>query len=104
MITYVLCLLLIAAPLVIAEVVLGSHGGPSPVEAARRACDGSLRSRGWMLVGGLACLAGALLLSIYIVVAGWGLAYAKFMHEGVFSTARIADTSDRLLTQRSGSW
>jgi NSS family neurotransmitter:Na+ symporter len=90
-ITYVLCLLLIAVPLVIAEVVLGSHGGPSPLEAVRRACDGSLRSRGWMLVGGLACVAGVLLLSIYIVVAGWGVAYASFMHEGLFSTARIAE-------------
>jgi NSS family neurotransmitter:Na+ symporter len=90
-ITYVLCLLLIAAPLVIAEVVLGSHGGPSPMEAIRRACDGSLRSRGWMLVGVLACIAGVLLLSIYVVVAGWGAAYARFMREGVFSTARMAE-------------
>jgi NSS family neurotransmitter:Na+ symporter len=90
-ITYVLCLLFLAAPVVIAEVVLGSHGGPSPLEAVRRACDGSLRSRGWMLVGVLACAAGVLLLSIYIVVAGWGLAYAGFMHAGVFSTARVAE-------------
>lgn len=90
-ITYVLCLLFIAVPVMIAEVVLGSHGGPSPVEAIRRACDGSLRSRGWMLVGVLACVAGVLLLSIYIVVAGWGLAYAGFMHNGVFATARVAE-------------
>lgn len=90
-ITYVLCLLFIAVPIMVADVVLGSHGGPSPAEAIRRACDGSLRSRGWMLVGVLACMAGVLLLSIYIVVAGWGLAYVGFMHAGVFSSARLAE-------------
>lgn len=92
-IAYVLCLLFIAAPVMIAEVALGSHGGPSPPEAVRRACDGSLRSRGWILVGVLACATGVLILAVYIVVAGWGLAYAGFMHAGVFSTVRIAEVA-----------
>jgi NSS family neurotransmitter:Na+ symporter len=90
-ITYVLCLFLIAAPVMIAEVTLGSYGGPSPVEAIRRACDGSLRSRAWTLIGLLACLTGLLILSFYIVVAGWGMAYAGFMHAGVFSAARAVE-------------
>ncbi|MCB1690643.1 MAG: sodium-dependent transporter [Halioglobus sp.] len=90
-ITYVLCLFFIAAPVMVAEVVLGRYGGPSPVAAIRRACDGSLRSRGWTLVGALACLTGVLILSFYIVVAGWGMAYAGFMQEGVFSAARAAE-------------
>jgi NSS family neurotransmitter:Na+ symporter len=88
---YVLCLFLVAAPVMIAEVVLGSYGGSSPVGAIRRACDGSLRSRGWTLLGVLACLAGLLLLVCYIVVAGWGMAYAGFMREGVFAAARMVD-------------
>ncbi len=37
-ITYVLCLFLIAVPIMVAEVVLGSQGGPGPVGAIRRAC------------------------------------------------------------------
>lgn len=90
-ITYVLCLFLIAAPVMVAEVVLGRYGGPSPVQSIRRACDGSLRSRGWMLVGALACVTGVLILSLYIVVAGWGMAYAGFMYAGVFSAARAAE-------------
>ena len=45
-------------------------GGPGPVGAIRRTCDGSLRSRAWQLVGALACLSGLLVLSLYIVVAG----------------------------------
>lgn len=90
-ITYVLCLFLIAAPVMVAEVVLGRHGGPSPVAAIRRACDGSQRSRGCTLVGVMACLTGVLILSYYIVVAGWGMAYAGFMHSGVFSAARAEE-------------
>ena len=90
-ITYVLCLFFIAAPVMVAEVVLGRYGGPSPVGAIRRACDGSLRSRGWTLVGALACLTSVLMLSLYIVVAGWGMAYAGFMQAGVFSAARAAE-------------
>lgn len=93
-ITYVLCLFLIAVPVMVAEVVLGSQGGPSPVAAIRRASDGSLRSRGWMLVGVLACITGLLILSFYIVVAGWGLAYIGFMHSGVFSAARAVDVGE----------
>ncbi len=100
-VTYVLCLLLIAVPVMVAEIVLGKYGGPSPVGAIRRACDGSLRSRAWLLVGALTCLTGLLILSVYIVVAGWGLAYAGFLHTGIFSAARAADVGahfDRFLS------
>jgi len=90
-VTYVLCLFLIAVPVMVAEIVLGNYGGPSPVAAMRRACDGSLRSRAWQVVGALACLTGLLILSFYIVLAGWGMAYAGFLHAGVFSAARAVD-------------
>ncbi|HEY6131392.1 MAG TPA: sodium-dependent transporter [Halioglobus sp.] len=95
-ITYVLCLFLIAVPVMVAEVVLGSYGGPGPVMAIRRACDGSLRSRGWMALGVLACVTGLLILSLYTVVAGWCLAYAGFLHAGVFSAARAVEVGDHL--------
>jgi NSS family neurotransmitter:Na+ symporter len=90
-ITYVLCLFLIAVPVMVAEVVLGSGGGPSPAGAIRRACDSSQRSPMWTVAGGLAALTGLLILSFYIVVAGWGMAYAGFMHAGIFSAARAVD-------------
>jgi NSS family neurotransmitter:Na+ symporter len=93
-ITYLLCLFLIAVPVMVAEVVLGSSGGASPVTAIRRACDRSLLARGWMLVGVLACLTGLLMLSFYIVVAGWSMAYVGFMDSGVFSAARAAEVGE----------
>jgi len=100
-VTYVACLLLIAVPVMVAEIVLGKYGGPSPVGAIRRSCDGSLRSRAWQGVGALACLSGLLVLSLYIIVAGWGMAYIGFVRTGVFSAARAVDVGthfDRFLS------
>jgi NSS family neurotransmitter:Na+ symporter len=86
-ITYVLCLFLVAVPLMVAEVALGSHGRDGPVVVFRNACDRSLLSRGWMFIGVLACVTALLLLALYTVVAGWCLAYANAMQGGVFSSA-----------------
>ncbi len=85
-ISYVLCLFFIAVPIMVAEVVIGSYGGPGPVSAIRRACESSLRSRLWVLVGLLACVTGVLMLAFYAVVAGWGMAYADFVRKGAFSS------------------
>lgn len=86
-VTYLLCLFLVAVPVMVAEVVLGSQGRGSPLAAIRRASDRSLLSRCWMLVGLLACFTGILILSYYTVVAGWALAYAHDMQAGTFSAA-----------------
>ncbi len=84
---YLACLLLVAVPVMIAEVIIGSHGRASPVVALRWAADRSLLSRNWMLLGRLACITGVLILSYYVVVAGWALAYAWNMHTGLFAAA-----------------
>lgn len=93
--TYVACLFFIAVPVMVAEVVLGCHGRAGPLASIRHACDRSLLRRGWVVVGVLACLAGLLLLALYSVVAGWSLAYARFMYIGMFSAAPIAEVGDQ---------
>lgn len=85
-ITYLLCLGLVAVPLLVAEVAIGSHGRGAPVEAIRWTADRSLLSRGWILLGWLACLSGLLVLSYYLVVAGWGMAYGAAMWGQEFSS------------------
>ncbi|MCB1696701.1 MAG: sodium-dependent transporter [Pseudomonadales bacterium] len=87
---YLACLFLVAVPVMIAEVIIGSHGRASPVVAIRWAADRSLLSRGWMLLGVLACVTGLLILSYYVVVAGWALAYAWNMHTELFAAASAA--------------
>jgi NSS family neurotransmitter:Na+ symporter len=86
-VTYVLCLFAVAVPLMVAEVVIGSHGRGGPVAALRWVSDRSLLTRGWSILGWLACVTGILLLAYYAVVAGWALAYARFMQDGQFSAA-----------------
>ena len=95
MLTYLLCLFLVAVPVMIAEVIIGSHGRGSPVVAIRWAADRSLLSRKWMLVGALACVTGVLILSYYVVVAGWALAYAWYMHTGLFAAASAAVVAEQ---------
>ena len=90
-ITYVLCLFFLAVPVMVAEVVLGRYGGPDTVAAMGHASAGSKLSRGWKLLGILACFTALLLLSLYVVVAGWSLAYVGFMQEGVFSAVRAVE-------------
>lgn len=84
---YLLSLFFVAVPVMIAEVIIGSHGRAGPVEALRWSADRSLRSRSWIGLGVLACLTGLLILSYYVVVAGWSLAYAWFSHQGAFAAA-----------------
>ena len=90
-ITYVLCLFFLAVPVMVAEVVLGSYGGPDTMAAMAHASASSRLSRGWKWVGALACLTGLLILSLYVVIAGWSLAYFGFMQEGTFSALRAVE-------------
>ena len=63
---YLVCVLLICLPIMIAELVIGRRGQRDPV--------GSYASikpnTPWWLVGGLGVLAGAGILSFYSVIAG----------------------------------
>jgi NSS family neurotransmitter:Na+ symporter len=86
-ISYLVCLFLIAVPILIAEAAIGTHGRGSPIQALRWAADRSLLSRNWMFVGVLACATGLLILSYYVVVAGWGMAYTFVLASGEFSSA-----------------
>ncbi len=90
-ISYMLCLFLIAVPVMIAEAALGRYGGPSSVAALVLASERAELSQGWRLIGVLACLTGILILAFYIVVAGWSLAYAGFVYQGAFAAAPAAE-------------
>ena len=94
MVAYLACLFFVAVPLLIAEVVIGSHGRGSPLVAMRWAADRSLRSRGWVLAGLMAVLAGLLLLAVYTVVAGWSMAFASATVRGEFAAASALEVSN----------
>ncbi|GAB5413144.1 MAG: sodium-dependent transporter [Congregibacter sp.] len=90
--SYVFCLLVVGAPLLIAEVVLGSHGRGSPLLTLDWATEVSGRSRLWLVVALLSCSAGFLLLACYLVIAGWSLDYAYQLQLSAFAALGLEDT------------
>lgn len=77
---YLLCILLIGVPIMMAEVMLGRRGRRNPVDTMRHLAEETGHTRQWGLLGWMGVVAGFLILSYYSVIAGWALSY-------VFSTA-----------------
>ena len=90
-IAYLACLFLVAVPVLIAEVLLGSHGRANPVDALVYATRRSEIHRGWTVIAWLAGVTSLLVLGYQSVVAGWSLAYVEKMQAGVFADASVAD-------------
>jgi NSS family neurotransmitter:Na+ symporter len=97
---YLLCVLLIGIPLMIAELSLGRRAGKSPVNSLLDLARESGASRWWSLVGVMGVFAGFLILSYYSVVAGWTLVYAIKMISGAFwgmDSSQISGVYDQLI-------
>ncbi|WP_019507862.1 sodium-dependent transporter [Pleurocapsa sp. PCC 7319] len=69
---YLLCIVILGLPIMVAEVMIGRTTQSSPVRAFQRL---SAPNSGWQVVGMLGVFAGILILSFYSIVAGWGLHY-----------------------------
>nr|WP_245682211.1 sodium-dependent transporter [Halomonas gudaonensis] len=72
---YLACILMVGVPVMMTEIALGRRGRGSPIDAVRRVTIESGRSGIWSLLGWMAMLCGFLILSFYVVVAGWSFAY-----------------------------
>ena len=73
--TYLICILLIGVPVMMAEVMIGRHGRKSPINSVRDAVQESGADSRWGYLGWLGVVAGLLILSFYAVIAGWALDY-----------------------------
>ncbi len=80
-VVYLLCVFLICAPIIIAELVLGRGSQKDPVGAYRFYQPNSK----WWMVGALGVIAGVGILSFYSVIAGWTVAYIWFTATGSIS-------------------
>jgi neurotransmitter:Na+ symporter, NSS family len=72
---YVLCILLIGAPIMMAEALIGRYGNQNPIDSIDKMAVASHASRKWRYLGHWGGLALILILSFYSVVAGWSIAY-----------------------------
>jgi NSS family neurotransmitter:Na+ symporter len=72
---YLLCVVVVAIPILIAELLIGRCGKGSPPVAMRRVAEASGRSPVWSIVGIVGMLVGYLIATYYSVIAGWTLVY-----------------------------
>jgi neurotransmitter:Na+ symporter, NSS family len=82
---FVLACVLIATPLLCAELALGRRSRRSPPEAAGAVANEFRLSSRWNVVGVLGSLAAFLIFSYYAVIGGWVVAYAWKCASGVLS-------------------
>lgn len=95
---YLLCVLLVGLPIMIAEVLLGRRGRRSPINTMAALADDEGLSPRWRFLGWMGVLAGFVILSFYSVVAGWSLAYVFYVGSGVFAEAAVADAEATFAT------
>lgn len=78
---YLVCILLVGLPIMVAEVVLGKMTQKSPVGAFTETAPRSP----WIGVGWLGVATGFVILSYYSVVAGWAMHYVYLSLTGAFA-------------------
>lgn len=82
---YLLCVLLIGVPIMIAETMLGRRGRQSPINTMQTLAEEAGASVNWHYLGWMGVIAGFLILSYYSVIAGWASAYVFKSLTGSFS-------------------
>ena len=70
---YLLCILFIGIPVLMAELYIGRRGGGSSVAAIRRLATAEGKSSTWALIGWIGMVASFLIVTFYSVLAGWVL-------------------------------
>lgn len=92
---YLICVVLIAFPILIAELSVGRHSRASAVGATRKMAFDAGASELWSIAGWVAMGGGVLILCFYSVVAGWVAAYVFQMIQGVFVGIDPATVSEQ---------
>ena len=72
---YLVCILLIGVPIMVAEILLGRRGRSSPANSMAYLAEEARTFPQWKYLGVMGAVAGLLILSFYSVAAGWAFAY-----------------------------
>lgn len=96
---YLLIILLVGIPVMVAEVLMGRRGGMSPINTMKKLAGQAEVSSRWKWLGYLGALAGFLILTFYSVIAGWALYYVVAMPTQLAGAdaATVSATFDGLL-------
>lgn len=101
---YLLCVFLLGIPILIAEILIGRRARHSPGYAMRRLSKESNRSRLWEVTGWSTMISGFLILSFYMIITSWALAYVVESARGQFVGAdamRVGAVFERVGTSAS---
>ncbi|MGK0673670.1 MAG: sodium-dependent transporter [Halothiobacillaceae bacterium] len=82
---YLVCILLVATPILITEIMLGRRARRSPVLGMQALAREEGVSTAWGLLGWMGVIAGFLILSYYSVIMGWAIAYVERALAGSFT-------------------
>ena len=86
-ILYLACIAFVGIPIMMAEVLIGREGRQSPINTMRQLIKQHHRHPAWVLIGWAGVVAGFLILSYYVVIAGWALYYILQMGSGALEGA-----------------
>ncbi len=86
-IVYLVCVLLIGIPIMIAETMLGRRSQRNPFETMELLTEEACSDGNWHYLGWMGVIAGVLILSYYSVIAGWASAYIVKAFAGSFFDA-----------------
>ncbi|MCX7103629.1 MAG: sodium-dependent transporter [Methylobacter sp.] len=81
---YLLCVLLIGIPIMMAETMLGRRSRQNPIETMKTLAKEAGADSNWHYLGWMGVIAGFLILSYYSVIAGWASAYVLKAFTGSF--------------------
>ena len=105
LIIYIVCVAILGIPVMLAEFSLGRGTGKDSVLSFRRLAP----RKNWWVGGAIATTASYLILSFYLVVAGWTLEYfwqsiTGGLYEGIASDGMGLTFRDKMERYIAGSW
>ncbi len=100
LLTYIVCVLILGIPVMLAEFSLGRAGRSDAVGSFRRLAVG----KKWWLAGALAILTSYLILCYYMVVAGWTFEYMWESITGNLYTGIGHDNNSQIFSSRMSDY
>ena len=93
---YILFVIVMGLPVMIAEICIGRAGRASPASSLRQLAVSAGHHKQWSKVAWLGTLAATLILSFYSVVSGWALYYLFSSLTGQFADLSVAASTRTL--------
>lgn len=100
---YLICILIIGIPVMMGEILIGRRGRQNPASAIASLAEESGAPTAWSIMGLVGILSSFLILTFYVVVAGWSFAYIFITAGGAFKDASTEVVGEEF-GQFLGSW